>query len=107
MVDNKLRGRGLLWPYGMPVRQLKRIIVLQAAAACMNRLAKLSARFIGNQGFSIGIDDVTPAPELNLAKEAVRVTTHPAWLYAYTQSAALSAATVDTLIYGREDDETK
>ena len=30
----------------------------------MNRLAKLSARFIGNRGFSIGIDDVTPAPRL-------------------------------------------
>ena len=30
----------------------------------MNRLAKLSARFIGNRGFSIGIDDVTPAPLL-------------------------------------------
>ena len=30
----------------------------------MNRLAKLSARFIGNRGFSIGIDDVTPAPVL-------------------------------------------
>ena len=34
------------------------------AASCMNRLAKLSARFIGNRGFSIGIDDVTPAPRL-------------------------------------------
>lgn len=41
----------------------------QAAAACMNRLAKLSARFIGNRGFSIGIDDVTPAPRLVTAKQ--------------------------------------
>ena len=41
----------------------------QAAAACMNRLAKLSARFIGNRGFSIGIDDVTPAPRLVKAKQ--------------------------------------
>lgn len=41
----------------------------QAAAACMNRLAKLSARFIGNRGFSIGIDDVTPAPRLVRAKQ--------------------------------------
>ena len=32
----------------------------------MNRLAKLSARFIGEQGFSIGIDDVTPAHELQV-----------------------------------------
>ncbi|XP_027345912.1 DNA-directed RNA polymerase III subunit 1 [Abrus precatorius] len=31
-----------------------------AAASCMNRLAKLSARWIGNHGFSIGIDDVQP-----------------------------------------------
>lgn len=32
-----------------------------AAAAVMGRLAKLSARFIGDRGFSIGIDDVMPA----------------------------------------------
>ncbi|KAJ4725928.1 DNA-directed RNA polymerase subunit [Melia azedarach] len=36
-----------------------------AAAVCMNRLAKLSARWIGNHGFSIGIDDVQPKKELN------------------------------------------
>ncbi|XP_022755690.1 DNA-directed RNA polymerase III subunit 1 isoform X3 [Durio zibethinus] len=36
-----------------------------AAAACMNRLAKLSARWIGNHGFSIGIDDVQPGKSLN------------------------------------------
>ncbi|GMN24465.1 hypothetical protein TIFTF001_000572 [Ficus carica] len=35
-----------------------------AAAACMNRLAKLSARWIGNHGFSIGIDDVQPNEKL-------------------------------------------
>ena len=40
----------------------------EVAAKCMNRLAKLSARFIGNRGFSIGIDDVTPAPALQTAK---------------------------------------
>ncbi|XP_019198099.1 PREDICTED: DNA-directed RNA polymerase III subunit 1-like isoform X2 [Ipomoea nil] len=34
------------------------------AAICMNRLAKLSARWIGNHGFSIGIDDVQPRKEL-------------------------------------------
>jgi DNA-directed RNA polymerase III subunit RPC1 len=44
----------------------------RAAAEVMNRLAKLSARFIGNRGFSIGIDDVTPAEALVQAKtEAV------------------------------------
>jgi len=41
----------------------------KVSAVCMNRLAKLSARFIGNQGFSIGIDDVTPAEKLRIAKE--------------------------------------
>ncbi|KAL9254181.1 DNA-directed RNA polymerase III subunit 1-like protein, partial [Drosera capensis] len=39
-----------------------------AAAACMNRLAKLSARWIGNHGFSIGIDDVQPGKQLILRK---------------------------------------
>lgn len=34
----------------------------QAAVTAMNRLAKLSASLIGEFGFSIGIDDVTPAP---------------------------------------------
>ncbi|XP_057978200.1 DNA-directed RNA polymerase III subunit 1 [Malania oleifera] len=38
------------------------------AAACMNRLAKLSARWIGNHGFSIGIDDVQPGELLNMRK---------------------------------------
>ncbi|KAK6935961.1 RNA polymerase Rpb1, domain 5 [Dillenia turbinata] len=41
-----------------------------AAAACMNRLAKLSARWIGNHGFSIGIDDVQPGETLNNEKKA-------------------------------------
>ncbi|KAL4425069.1 hypothetical protein ABPG77_010383 [Micractinium sp. CCAP 211/92] len=40
----------------------------RVAAECMNRLAKLSARFIGNRGFSIGIDDVTPADRLQQEK---------------------------------------
>ncbi|KAK2077195.1 hypothetical protein QBZ16_004829 [Prototheca wickerhamii] len=42
----------------------------RAAAEAMTRLAKLSARFIGDQGFSIGIDDVTPAATLVRAKAA-------------------------------------
>lgn len=41
-----------------------------AAAAAMQRLSKLSARFIGDTGFSIGIDDVTPAESLRRAKAA-------------------------------------
>ncbi|XP_073269578.1 DNA-directed RNA polymerase III subunit 1-like isoform X1 [Primulina huaijiensis] len=40
-----------------------------AAAACMNRLAKLSARWIGNHGFSIGINDVQPEDVLNKKKK--------------------------------------
>ncbi|KAL3647246.1 DNA-directed RNA polymerase III subunit 1 [Castilleja foliolosa] len=40
-----------------------------AAACCMNRLAKLSARWIGNHGFSIGINDVQPGVELNKEKK--------------------------------------
>lgn len=41
----------------------------QEAAAAMNRMAKLCARFLGNRGFSIGINDVTPAHELKQKKE--------------------------------------
>ena len=42
----------------------------RTAAVVMNRLAKLSARFIGENGFSIGIDDVTPAHELQVASRS-------------------------------------
>ncbi|CAH2069371.1 unnamed protein product [Thlaspi arvense] len=42
-----------------------------AAAVCMNRLAKLSARWIGIHGFSIGIDDVQPGEELRNRKEDI------------------------------------
>lgn len=37
----------------------------------MSRLAKLSARFIGEGGFSIGITDVTPSSSLMTNKTAV------------------------------------
>ncbi|KAI3896617.1 hypothetical protein MKX03_029339 [Papaver bracteatum] len=40
-----------------------------AAASCMNRLAKLSARWIGNHGFSIGISDVQPGKSLSDKKQ--------------------------------------
>jgi DNA-directed RNA polymerase III subunit RPC1 len=40
---------------------------------CMSRLAKLSARFMGERGFSIGVDDVTPSPEMLQIKETVMV----------------------------------
>lgn len=39
------------------------------AADAMNRMAKLCARFLGNHGFSIGINDVTPGYELKTKKE--------------------------------------
>ena len=54
----------LMWK--LPMQVLNTDYSPKAAAQCMNRLAKLSARFIGEQGFSIGIDDVTPADELQV-----------------------------------------
>lgn len=39
------------------------------AAACMGRIAKLSARWFANRGMTIGIDDVTPSPSLLAAKK--------------------------------------
>lgn len=44
----------------------------QAAAAVMRRLSKWSARFIGERGFSIGVDDVIPMPRLS--EEVANVT---------------------------------
>ena len=41
---------------------------------CMSRLAKLSARFMGERGFSIGVDDVTPSPEMLHIKATVMKT---------------------------------
>ncbi|EER30373.1 DNA-directed RNA polymerase III largest subunit, partial [Candida tropicalis MYA-3404] len=41
----------------------------QEAANAMNRMAKMCARYLGNRGFSIGINDVTPADELKQKKE--------------------------------------
>eukprot|EP00771_Trimastix_marina_P001892 gnl/Trimastix_PCT/3001.p1 GENE.gnl/Trimastix_PCT/3001~~gnl/Trimastix_PCT/3001.p1 ORF type:complete len:1478 (+),score=447.35 gnl/Trimastix_PCT/3001:86-4519(+) len=38
------------------------------AALCMSRLAKLTSRWLGNRGFSIGIDDVEPSLHLNALK---------------------------------------
>jgi DNA-directed RNA polymerase III subunit RPC1 len=37
----------------------------------MSRLSKLSARFIGEGGFSIGITDVTPSSDLMTNKTAI------------------------------------
>ncbi|KAJ3018797.1 hypothetical protein HKX48_002614 [Thoreauomyces humboldtii] len=39
----------------------------ESAADSMNRIAKLSARWLANQGFSIGIDDVQPGGQLRKA----------------------------------------
>ncbi|EGC39460.1 RNA polymerase III, largest subunit [Dictyostelium purpureum] len=41
------------------------------AANSMTRLAKLCARFLGDQGFSIGIPDVQPAPDLDQRKRDI------------------------------------
>lgn len=42
----------------------------KASAACMARLAKCAARYMGDRGFSIGIDDVTPSTHLSSLKRA-------------------------------------
>ncbi|KAJ2615145.1 DNA-directed RNA polymerase III subunit C1 (rpo31) [Coemansia sp. RSA 1365] len=42
-----------------------------AAAALMNRLAKLSARWSANHGFSIGLSDVTPGARLCARKDSL------------------------------------
>ncbi|KAF8876261.1 hypothetical protein BD779DRAFT_1560988 [Infundibulicybe gibba] len=39
------------------------------AASAMNRLAKLCARWLANYGFSLGINDVIPGPELTKKKD--------------------------------------
>lgn len=41
------------------------------AAKAMNRMAKLCARYLGNRGFSIGINDVTPGADLKAKKESM------------------------------------
>lgn len=41
------------------------------AAKCMNRMAKLCARWLANKGFSIGISDVTPGEELKAEKNGL------------------------------------
>ncbi|BEI84854.1 hypothetical protein CcaverHIS002_0502550 [Cutaneotrichosporon cavernicola] len=41
------------------------------AAMAMTRLAKLSARWLANQGFSLGINDVIPGPVLQESKDAL------------------------------------
>lgn len=41
------------------------------AARAMNRMAKLCARYLGNRGFSIGINDVTPGADLKAKKESM------------------------------------
>jgi DNA-directed RNA polymerase III subunit RPC1 len=41
------------------------------ATRCMSRLAKLTSRYMADRGFSIGIDDVTPSPQLTKMKEDI------------------------------------
>jgi DNA-directed RNA polymerase III subunit RPC1 len=43
------------------------------ATRCMSRLAKLTARYLGCKGFSIGIDDVTPSKSMIAVKEKILV----------------------------------
>lgn len=39
------------------------------AAKCMNKVSKLSARWLANRGFSIGINDVQPGDNLKFEKQ--------------------------------------
>ncbi|EME46598.1 hypothetical protein DOTSEDRAFT_70566 [Dothistroma septosporum NZE10] len=48
------------------------------AAAAMTRLAKLSARWLGERGFSIGISDVYPSDKLNARKQELIDTAYKA-----------------------------
>ena len=41
------------------------------AVQAMNRLSKVSARWLSNNGFSLGINDVTPGDRLNQKKQAL------------------------------------
>jgi DNA-directed RNA polymerase III subunit RPC1 len=41
------------------------------ATLCMSRLAKLCARYLGERGFSIGINDVTPSTEMLNLKRSI------------------------------------
>ena len=43
----------------------------ERTASCMNRVAKLAARWLGTRGFSVGIDDVTPGHRLQDEKGKV------------------------------------
>ncbi|TPX38204.1 DNA-directed RNA polymerase [Synchytrium microbalum] len=44
---------------------------VEAAAEAMNRTAKMSARFLGNHGFSIGIDDVQASASLLVERKKI------------------------------------
>ena len=41
------------------------------AMRCMSRLAKLCARYLGDRGFSISVDDVTPSLTLQRLKQEI------------------------------------
>jgi DNA-directed RNA polymerase III subunit RPC1 len=41
------------------------------ATRCMSRLAKFCARFLGDRGFSIGVDDVTPSGRMMNVKQRI------------------------------------
>jgi DNA-directed RNA polymerase III subunit RPC1 len=43
------------------------------ATRCMSRIAKLCSRYMGCRGFSIGINDVTPSPEMEQVKQKILI----------------------------------
>ncbi|EGG22501.1 RNA polymerase III [Cavenderia fasciculata] len=76
------------------------------AANAMTRLAKLCARFLGDQGFSIGIPDVKPSPDLNAKKDAIIKRAHDkcdVFLTEYKSGrlAAASGCTVEQTLEAR------
>lgn len=65
VLDKKVLGGGKNSLFYVLLRQYG----AHVAGACMGRVAKLSARFMGQQGFSIGINDVTASQSLVQEKQ--------------------------------------
>jgi len=67
LLDKKVLGGGKDSLFYILLRQYGP----QVSGECMGRVAKLSARFMGEEGFSIGINDVTASETLNHRKQVM------------------------------------
>eukprot|EP00658_Telonema_sp_P-2_P032029 TRINITY_DN23828_c0_g1_i2.p1 TRINITY_DN23828_c0_g1~~TRINITY_DN23828_c0_g1_i2.p1 ORF type:complete len:1267 (+),score=349.18 TRINITY_DN23828_c0_g1_i2:341-4141(+) len=65
VLDKKVLGGGKNSLFYVLLRQYG----THVSGECMKRVAKLSARFMGQQGFSIGINDVTASDNLRMEKK--------------------------------------